>query len=88
MCVSSGPAILARGIGKSFRQRLVLKSIELHVERGELIGLIGKNGAGKSTLLRILTGLIPRDRGEVSVLGMDPSVAAKRIRERTGYLPG
>ncbi|GDY01979.1 hypothetical protein LBMAG49_13080 [Planctomycetota bacterium] len=88
MCVSSGPAILARGIGKSFRQRLVLNSIELHVERGELIGLIGKNGAGKSTLLRILTGLIPRDRGEVSVLGMDPSVAAKRIRERTGYLPG
>jgi ATP-binding cassette subfamily F protein uup len=54
-----------RGVTHSFGGAPLLDGVELHVERGERVGLVGRNGAGKSTLLRVLAGSLNPDGGEV-----------------------
>src|SRR5947208_9349652 len=56
----------ARGIAKSFGSRLILDGLDLDIEPGVRMGVIGPNGGGKSTLLRILAGLEEADAGEVT----------------------
>src|SRR3954452_13586369 len=56
----------ARGIAKSFGSRLILDGLDLDVEPGVRLGVIGPNGGGKSTLFRILAGLEEPDAGEVT----------------------
>ncbi len=58
--------LAARGIGKSFGSRLILDGLDLDVEPGVRLGVIGPNGGGKSTLLRILAGEEAADAGEVT----------------------
>jgi energy-coupling factor transport system ATP-binding protein len=93
----STPVLLVRDLwvelsaGDSARD--VLRGIELRVERGERIALMGRNGAGKSTLLRAIAGLIPVARGETKVHGGVALLAQNPgdylVRERVGdELPG
>jgi ribose transport system ATP-binding protein len=67
--MSSIPRLSMRGIGKSFGGVPVLSNVELTLEAGEVVALLGSNGAGKSTLVKILTGLYSRDAGTVEVDG-------------------
>ena len=61
--------IAVKGVWKAFEQdKDILKGVDLEVNAGERVGLLGKNGAGKSTLFKIITGELESDRGEV-VLG-------------------
>jgi lipopolysaccharide transport system ATP-binding protein len=53
----------------SYERFEALRGIDLNIERGAFIGVIGGNGSGKSTLLKIMSGLLPPDRGEVHVDG-------------------
>jgi len=48
---------------------IALNSVSLEVEKGEVIGIIGRNGSGKSTLLRVVAGIYPPDKGEVHAVG-------------------
>ncbi|MEV4057061.1 ATP-binding cassette domain-containing protein [Amycolatopsis sp. NPDC049688] len=57
--------IRAEGVGKSFGPVDALTGVNLHVQPGEVLGLIGDNGAGKSTLIKILTGYHQPDRGRI-----------------------
>jgi len=59
----------------------------MQVPRGEIFGLIGPNGAGKTTLIRALVGSLRPTFGDVSVLGLDPSVDRWHLRQRIGYMP-
>lgn len=81
-------AIRAEGLCRSFGTKRALDGLSLEVGHGELLGIVGPNGAGKSTLLRVLTGIVRRDHGSVSVLGLDPAADGLAIRRRCSYLPG
>ena len=66
--------IQARGIHKSFGNLKVLKGIDIHVEKGEIVSIIGKSGAGKTTLLQILGTLLWPDKtpeGELTIEGQN-----------------
>ena len=65
-----------------------LRDITLHVEEGELFGIIGPDGAGKTTLFRILTTLLLADKGSATVNGLDVVRDYKAIRRQVGYMPG
>jgi len=67
---------------------LALNDISLHIEKGELFGLIGPDGAGKTSLFRILTTLLLADKGTAKVSGMDVVADFREIRNHIGYMPG
>ncbi len=61
--------IIAENIEKSFGELKVLKGIDLHIEKKEIVSIVGSSGAGKTTLLQILGTLLPFDGGDVSING-------------------
>ena len=79
----------AKNITKSFKDRLVLRGIDLYFDVGEVVGILGPNGAGKTTLFSILTGIIKADTGEIRLGGKD--ITKLKIHERSHagivYLP-
>ena len=80
-------AIKITNLQKSYGNSLVLKGIDLEVDKGEIIGYIGPNGAGKSTTIKILIGMIPDFLGEVQVLGRDVKDNPLEIKRLIGYVP-
>ncbi len=67
-------------------QRLTLRDVTLHVERGCSLGIIGPNGAGKTTLLKIMLGLLDGYSGSVQIMGLSPADAC-RHGGTIGYVP-
>ena len=63
--------IEVKNIQKSFADLHVLKGINLHVNKGEIVAIIGKSGAGKTTLLQIIGTLDKPDQGQVIINGID-----------------
>ena len=81
--------INVRGLEKSYGSNKAVAGIDLTIEPGEIFALLGPNGAGKTTTVEILEGFRNRDRGEVSVLGVDPAIkgeAARNWRNRIGIV--
>jgi NitT/TauT family transport system ATP-binding protein len=60
-------SIALRGVSKAFGELQVLEGIDLHIQKGEFVALVGKSGCGKSTLLRIIAGLMQPTSGSVKV---------------------
>jgi lipopolysaccharide export system ATP-binding protein len=87
--VEGGKGLVVTRIGKSFKQRPVVRSVSLSVKRGEVIGLLGPNGAGKTTCFYMISGLIPTDTGSIEVDGHDVTSLPmyRRARLGIGYLP-
>jgi iron complex transport system ATP-binding protein len=61
----------AQRVSFAYNGQPVLKDVELQVPPGQIVGIIGPNGAGKSTLIKILSRLLPPDKGHISLGGMD-----------------
>ncbi|MCB2176509.1 MAG: ABC transporter ATP-binding protein [Actinomycetales bacterium] len=79
------PALLeTRGFSHRFGTLLAVDDVTMHVEPGEVVGLLGANGAGKTTLIRALLGLVGSPDGQVRLLGGPPS---RQARMRVGYVP-
>lgn len=69
---------------KSYGAFAAVKDIDFEVRAGEVFGLLGPNGAGKTSTVEILEGLRPRSGGRVSVLGIDPAVETRQLKDRIG----
>ena len=85
---SQSSAIFVSGLTKSFGKTMALNNLNLQVNRGEVHGFLGPNGAGKSTTIRILLGLLKKDAGQVSLLGLDPIRHSKKLHQQLAYVPG
>jgi ABC-2 type transport system ATP-binding protein len=76
-----------RHVTRRFGDVTAVDALDLCVERGEVVGLLGHNGAGKTTTVRLLAGLLAADEGSVRVLGLDPVTDGAVVRQRLGILP-
>src|SRR5258707_15322698 len=76
--------ISVQGLTKTYGEFEAVRGIDCEVSAGEVFGLLGPNGAGKHTTVEILEGLRPRTAGEVSVLGYDPGVQVRQLKDRIG----
>ena len=71
-------------VSRRFGDVLAVSEVNLQVEGGEVVGLVGANGSGKTTLIRVLLGLLAPTSGSVSLFGAPP---AREARARVGYVP-
>ena len=72
------------GLTKDFGNLRALDSVDISLEKGQIVGLLGPNGSGKTTLIKILNGLLTPTEGSVLINGMVPGVETKKI---VAYLP-
>jgi heme ABC exporter ATP-binding subunit CcmA len=73
-------------LGRSIEEREVLRGIDLKIEPGETVAVLGANGAGKSTLLRILGTLLTPSSGQLALFGIDIKHAGPALRGRIGLI--
>ena len=76
--------IQVEGLTKDYGAVKAVRGIDFEVHAGEVFGLLGPNGAGKTTTVEILEGLRTRTSGRVSVLGCDPEVQTRQLKDRVG----
>jgi ABC-2 type transport system ATP-binding protein len=82
----SGPVLKFQEVTRRFGSTLALDALDLQVEPGTVLGLIGRNGAGKSTSLRLALGHLHPDAGSIRVLGHDPVTDGIQVREQVGLM--
>ena len=78
----------AKGLHKQYGKRMVVKDVDVSLERGEIVGLLGPNGAGKTTSFYMITGMIKPTKGNIFLDDYDITNDAmyKRARKGIGYL--
>ncbi len=82
-------SLVVKGIAKQYGTRQVVKDVSLRVDSGEVVGLLGPNGAGKTTSFYMVVGLVPCDKGEITLQGEDLTALPLHARAKRGigYLP-
>jgi branched-chain amino acid transport system ATP-binding protein len=88
--MSNGPPLLGvRGLRSGYATGDVVQGVSLHVQPGEIVGVLGRNGVGKTTLMRTLIGLLPARAGTILWRGQDVTrlSADARARAGMGYVP-
>lgn len=78
------PILECRNLTKYYDNKIALNKINLSLERGKIIGLLGPNGSGKTTLIKLLNGLLVPTEGSIFVDGHTPGLETKKI---VSYLP-
>ena len=73
-----------KNLNKSYENKKILNNINIKVESGKIVGLLGKNGVGKSTLIKIINGLLQKDSGEILLNG---NKITPQDKEKIAYLP-
>jgi phospholipid/cholesterol/gamma-HCH transport system ATP-binding protein len=87
---SAGPAMVLRGVHKSFEAQVVLNGIDLTVGSGKTLAVLGRSGTGKSVLLKLIVGLQKPDSGSICIHGQEMTnsnlEALNEIRKTMGFL--
>ena len=78
------PILECKWLTRKFNHFFALSNVDLTLERGEIIGLLGPNGSGKTTLIKLINGLLLPTDGQITVNGSVPGVETKKI---VSYLP-
>jgi ABC-2 type transport system ATP-binding protein len=78
------PVVHVAAIRKSYGSTVAVDDVSFDVQDGEIFGLIGPNGAGKTTTMECVEGLRRPDRGNISVLGLDPIRDVYALQRRVG----
>lgn len=79
--------IKIKDIRKEYGKTVALKKINLGVESGSIVSILGSNGAGKSTLIKLLCGLLKPTSGSLSIDGLQYSESPDSIKKKLGYVP-
>jgi heme exporter protein A len=82
----SNPALELENVARRFSRRWVLRGVNLRVQPGETVAVMGRNGSGKTTLLRVIATLLRPTRGTGRVFGNELVTGAEEIRELVGML--
>ena len=79
----------AKNLHKAYRKKEVVRGVSIEVEAGQVVGLLGPNGAGKTTCFYMIVGLIPTDKGSITVDDVDITHKPVNVRSSlgVGYLP-
>tara|TARA_B100000029_G_C17539660_1_gene946176 strand:+ start:782 stop:1549 length:768 start_codon:yes stop_codon:yes gene_type:complete len=85
----SKPILSVKNVAKSFDGRIILRKIDIHLNKGEMLGLLGSNGAGKSTFMNIVLGLLKADFGDIFLNNVKLTNLPIHERSKLGiaYLP-
>jgi zinc/manganese transport system ATP-binding protein len=83
LTLSVDPTIILDKVSLALGGREIFNNVSFQIEQGEFVGLLGANGSGKTTLLRAILGLVPLQRGGISVFGGEPGLGNAAI----GYMP-
>ncbi|WP_435164978.1 LPS export ABC transporter ATP-binding protein [Falsirhodobacter sp. 1013] len=85
----TGSGLTVRNLRKSYKRRPVIRDVSLHLDRGEVVALLGPNGSGKTTCFYSIAGLVTPESGEVLIDGRDVTALPmyRRARLGIGYLP-
>jgi ABC-2 type transport system ATP-binding protein len=82
------PAVITvQDLTKTFGATVAVDHVSFEVQRGEIFGFLGPNGAGKTTTVRMLTGVIPMDQGNASILGYDIQREPVQVKQVIGVVP-
>ncbi|MGI6199612.1 MAG: ABC transporter ATP-binding protein [Christensenellales bacterium] len=79
--------IEVKGVTKRYGEKYAAKDVTFSIDRGEVVGFLGRNGAGKSTTMNIIAGYISSTSGTVEVDGFDILQDPEEVKRRIGYLP-
>src|SRR3954465_3745085 len=82
--MSNRPVVQVSAIRKTYGRTVAVDEVSFDVREGEIFGLIGPNGAGKTTTMECVEGLRAPDRGDISVLGLNPTRDVYQLQERVG----
>jgi len=74
-------ALSMREISKAFPGVQALQNVDFTLRKGEIHALMGENGAGKSTLIKVLTGVYPKDAGQINLAGVDKTITIRSPQE-------
>ena len=87
--MSEGPLLAVHGLRSGYGGKPVLQGVDLEVQRGEIVAVIGRNGVGKSTLMKTLIGLLATTAGSIGLRGekLEALSAHQRARRGIGYVP-
>jgi ABC-2 type transport system ATP-binding protein len=81
------PTLRAKQLSRNFGARHAVKNVDIELNRGEVLGLLGLNGAGKSTLMQMLAGTLAPTAGSIEIGGISLAVNPKAAKMQLGYLP-
>lgn len=87
--INADIGLSVRQIRKSYKRRVVIRDVSLHLNRGEVVALLGPNGCGKTTCFYSIAGLVTPEQGQVAIDGRDVTALPmyRRARMGIGYLP-